>query len=214
MSADEDLKLLNDTWASLCAATGVLRHELAFQLIALAYSDPQRHYHNAHHIAQCLRELEPVRALCEEPLSVSAVLLFHDYVHEPTRHDNEQRSADEAALALRAIGWSPPMIDLVREMILATRHASVPATPDAAIVTDIDLSIFGKPPDEFDAYERAIRQEYAHVPDDSFRTARTVVLRQFLTRPRIYNTDHFAGRYEMTARQNLAGSLAALSASA
>jgi predicted metal-dependent HD superfamily phosphohydrolase len=91
MSAVEDLAILKDTWGVLCAATGVLNHELTFQLIALAYSGPRRHYHNAHHIAECLRELEPVRALCEEPLSVSAVLLFHDYVYEATRHDNEQR---------------------------------------------------------------------------------------------------------------------------
>jgi predicted metal-dependent HD superfamily phosphohydrolase len=98
-------------------------------------------------------------------------------------------------------------------MILATKHSGAPATGDAAIVSDVDLSILGKPADEFEAYERAIRREYEHVPAETYRAGRAAVLRQFLSRPRIYNTDHFAARYEMAARQNLAGSLGALSAS-
>jgi predicted metal-dependent HD superfamily phosphohydrolase len=209
-AADDDLVLLKDTWAAVCAETGVVRHDLAFQLIASAYADPARHYHNTRHIADCLREFQPVRALCERPLAVAAALLFHDYVYAPTRHDNEERSADEAAMALAALRWPPLTIDAVRSMILATRHAHPPDSADAAIVVDIDLAILGKPADEFDAYERAIRQEYAHVPAAEFRTGRAAVLRNFLARPRIYATDHFAARYEMRARQNLGQSIASL----
>ena len=210
-SAD-DLSLLRDTWAALCAPAGISRHSLAFQLIATAYADPSRHYHTTAHIAQCLRALEPVRALCTDPLAASAALLFHDYVHDPTRHDNEERSADEARRALRAIGWPPLTIDAVAAMIIATRHTHPPATPDESIVADIDLAVLGSPPDQFDAYERAIRREYAHVPDADFRTGRAAILRQFLARPRLYATDHFAARCESQARQNLAQSLAALEA--
>jgi predicted metal-dependent HD superfamily phosphohydrolase len=206
----DDRSVLKDTWASLCAETGIGRADLAFELIAHAYEGPTRHYHNTRHVAECLRELEPVRGMCQRPLAVAAVLLFHDYVYEPTRQDNEERSAAEAATALAALRWPPLTIDAVRAMILATRHATPPTSVDEAIVVDVDLAILGKPAEEFEAYERGIRQEYAHVPADEFRAARSGVLRQFLARPRIYATDHFAARYEMRARQNLGQSIAGL----
>jgi predicted metal-dependent HD superfamily phosphohydrolase len=210
MAADEDLSVLKGVWAAACAASGVERFELAFQLIEYAYAAPERHYHNVRHVADCLRELTPMLPACQDPLAVEAALLFHDYEYNPLRHDNEERSAEEAGMALRAIGWSGARIRAVRDLILATRHAAAPATPDAAVVVDVDLAILGKDEDEFDAYERAIRREYAHVPDDAFRAGRAAVLRDFLSRPRIYATDYFADRYEMKARQNLARSLSAL----
>jgi predicted metal-dependent HD superfamily phosphohydrolase len=207
---DEDLDVLRGAWAGLCAVTGVARHELAFGLIALAYSEPHRHYHNAHHVAECFRELEPVRQACARPLEVDAALLFHDIVYDPTRHDNEDRSADEAAMALRALGWTAPGAQAVGELIRATKHASAPTTPDAAVVVDVDLAILGQAPEAFEAYERAIRREYEHVPEPAYRAGRANVLRRFLSRPQIYATDYFAGRYEMAARQNLGQSIAAL----
>jgi predicted metal-dependent HD superfamily phosphohydrolase len=207
---DQDLDVLHGAWAGICAVTGVVRHELAFGLIAMAYSEPRRHYHNAHHVAECFRELEPVRQACVRPREVDAALLFHDYVYDPTRHDNEDQSADEAAMALRALGWAAPGIQTVRELIRATRHTAAPKTADAAVVVDVDLAILGKPAADFEAYERAIRREYEHVPEPAYRAARAGVLRQFLSRPQIYATAHFAERYEMAARQNLGQSIAAL----
>ena len=209
-SAADDLARLKAAWAAACAAAGVTRAELAFQLLGYAYAAPDRHYHNVKHIADCLRELEPVRQACADALAVEVALLFHDYEYNPARHDNEERSAEEAATALRALGWPQKRIETVRQLVLATKHAAALPTPDAAVVADVDLSILGKPPDVFDAYERAIRREYAHVPDPAFRAGRAAVLRGFLSRPRIYGTDTFASRYEMRARENLARSLSAL----
>ena len=62
----------------------------------------------------------------------------------------------------------------------------------------------------FDTYERAIRLEYAHVPDDAFRAGRSKILRHFLARPRLYHLPWFADRYAAPARSNLQRSLAAL----
>ena len=76
--------------------------------------------------------------------------------------------------------------------------------PDAPLVADVDLSILGQPPEGFDAYERAIRQEYRDVPDEGFRAARLGVLTRLLDRPRIYLTLPFRARYETRARENLA----------
>ena len=114
-------------------------------------------------------------------------------------------------MALRALGWPGDRTDAVRGLILATLHASLPLSADAAVVADIDLAVLGKPQEAFDDYERAIRREYGHVAEAAFRAGRAEVLRGFLARPRIYATDSFARRYEMTARQNLGRSLSALS---
>jgi predicted metal-dependent HD superfamily phosphohydrolase len=213
MAADEDLAVLKGAWAGVCAASGVVQFDLAFGLIELAYGAPERHYHNVQHVADCLREFTEVRPACQDASAVEAALLFHDYVYLPTRHDNEERSADEASKALRALRWPGVEVDVVRALILATKHAAAPATPDACVVVDIDLSILGKTPAAFDRYEQAIRKEYAHVPDDAFRTGRAAILSGFLSRPRIYATDYFASRYEMSARENLGRSLAALRSS-
>ena len=78
---------------------------------------------------------------------------------------------------------------------------------DEQLIADIDLSILGKPLEEFDAYERAIRREYAHVIEHDFAAGRARFLRGLLARPRIYATEAFARRYEDSARRNLGRSV-------
>jgi predicted metal-dependent HD superfamily phosphohydrolase len=78
-----------------------------------------------------------------------------------------------------------------------------PGTADGRLLVDIDLSIFGRSGARFDAYERAIRREYDHVPERAFAKGRAAILRGFLDRPAIYLTNHFKRRYEPAARENL-----------
>jgi len=74
------------------------------------------------------------------------------------------------------------------------------------------LSILGRAPAVFDAYERQIREEYAWVPTSTFRQRRVAILEAFLARPTIYSTPDFQQDYEEQARQNLARSIARLQA--
>jgi predicted metal-dependent HD superfamily phosphohydrolase len=213
MATDEEAtRIAVRAWERLWRPTDLGRMRPALDALLAAYSDPRRHYHNLRHIVDCQREFEPMREACERPDAVAAALLYHDVVYDPARGDNEERSAEVAAEALRGAGRPPGWIHTVRELILATRHTAPPATPDAAVVVDIDLSILGQPPDRFDEYERAIRLEYAHVPDAAFAAGRAKVLRQFLDRATVYATDHFRSRYEQPARRNLQFSLARLGA--
>jgi predicted metal-dependent HD superfamily phosphohydrolase len=99
------------------------------------------------------------------------------------------------------------LIKQVEELILATKHVAPPATPDAQFLVDIDLSILGQRPSAFDEFERAIREEYRHVDEPSFRAGRSEILRRFLDRPFIYFTHVFRRRYEQQARSNLNRSL-------
>ena len=69
------------------------------------------------------------------------------------------------------------------------------------------LSILGRPPQEFDAYETAIRSEYAWVEESAFHRRRAEIVAAFLTRPKIFLTDELHARFEQPARENLERSL-------
>jgi predicted metal-dependent HD superfamily phosphohydrolase len=175
-----------------------------------AYSAPSRHYHNLAHIRDCLDQSDSVFNQLEDPRALAAAIWFHDVIYDPTRPDNEARSADLADQHLRAMQQPEEFIAKVHDLILDTRHTAPPTTQDGAYMVDIDLSILGRDPETFDAYDRAIRQEYIHVPEEAYRTGRAKVLRSFLSREFLYHTPTFRARYESPARANLARTIAQL----
>jgi len=196
---------------ALCQRTAPrLNAATAFSDLSTAYSQPSRHYHNGVHIADCLSLFDTVRDSFEHPDAAEFALWYHDAVYDSRAHDNEARSAVLAANQLRTGGATSDIIQRVERLILATRHKETPIDAEAKLLVDIDLSILGRDELAFDAYDNAIRQEYAWVPDDAYRIGRTGVLRGFLERPRIYNTDTFFAWYELRARENIARAIEAL----
>jgi predicted metal-dependent HD superfamily phosphohydrolase len=148
--------------------------------------------------------------LARRPAEVELALWFHDAEYDPQRRDNEERSAEWARASVLAAGCAPEVAQRVADLVLATRtHTVAGDDADAALLLDIDLAILAAAPGRFADYERQIRLEYAHVPDDAFRTGRAKVLRGFLQRERIYRTEPFHAALEARARANLAASLAA-----
>jgi len=179
-------------------------------LLEQLYRAKGRHYHDLDHIRACLDLFAKVREKFEHHECVETAIWFHDAVYDPKAKDNEERSANLAEQMLQACGVSKAEITRVRELGLATQRASVPTDNDARLLVDIDLAILGTSPQVFDAYERAIRLEYAHVAEAAFKEGRAKILEQFLNRPDIYSTNHFRQEFEATARANLARSLAQL----
>ena len=98
----------------------------------------------------------------------------------------------------------------VQALVLATADHQPGDDPDAALLSDADLSVLGSDPRRYGAYRRAIRQEYAHLPDATYRLGRAAVLRAVLDRPVLFHTDALRSRYEPQARRNLAAELAEL----
>ena len=78
------------------------------------------------------------------------------------------------------------------------------------LLVSIDLSILGAPDDRYDVYAKAVRAEYAHVPDDLWRTGRSSVLQRFLDARVIFPDPAFADWLEAQARANLSRELASL----
>lgn len=175
---------------------------LADQLVR-AYAEPHRRYHGLDHLRDCLAQLDAAPAGEKERRLAEIALWFHDAVFTPGRADNEARSADWAADAMLRAGMSEVGAREVARLIRATDHVQPATDTTGALVCDVDLSILGRDPPEFEEYERRIREEYRGVPERLYREGRSAVLSRFLTRDQIYQSAYFRDRYESAARRNL-----------
>lgn len=187
-------------WSRLGAQGGGLS---IFNHLVAAYAEPARAYHTAGHIVDCLAQLDLSHPRWERVDEVEAAIWFHDAVYVPGGADNEDRSAHLAETALLACAGPPDTSRRIADLVLATRHLTVPRDTDAQLLCDIDLSILGREPEVFDEFERRIRLEYHWVPDPAYRAARSEVLSSFLSRHPIYQTEYFRDRYENQAKANL-----------
>ena len=192
----------------------LIEGELKNELSAL-YQAPGRHYHGLAHVEALLALAREYRADLADRQAIEAAIWFHDAIYDSLRGDNEARSAALAAAKL-APRVEPARLFRITAMIEATAIHVLPdlgdeaATGDAAFFLDMDLSILGAPQSAFDSYEAAVRREYAWVDDEAWAAGRAAVLRKFLARPTIFNTEAFRQRYEVVARKNIARSIAAL----
>lgn len=181
-----------------------------FERLREAHEDPMRHYHTGIHIADGLRRLRLHAPLAQSPWEVETALWFHDAVYDPRCADNEERSAAWARRELESLGTQAGKVGRIVAMILATK-THISADPDTQLLLDVDLAILGSGTEEFEEYDRAIRKEYAWVPEPEYRTGRTRVLSSFLERPRIYGTPALRDLLELRARENLGRKVAELS---
>jgi len=198
----------SDRWAGLWRAIGASGDPSPWhERLTAAYVEPQRHYHNQQHIAECLAQFDAARHLAPQPEAVEFAIWFHDAIYDPKAPDNEEQSAELAKRCLTESGLSERFRQSVSTLILATKTHQVGGNPNAAVLLDVDLSILGQPEERFLEYETQIRKEYQWVPKIIFGSKRAKILEQFLARDRIYTTDWFHQKYEQTARHNLQTSI-------
>ncbi len=183
-----------------------------FDRLEAAYTQPHRYYHNQSHISECLRLFANHRHQANYPGEVEIALWFHDAIYDPRRSDNEERSAVWISDYLQTNGANTEAIARITDLILATKTHTHLNSIDRQLTIDIDLAILGYSREAFEAYDRAIRQEYAWVREPQYKQARSSVLQGFLQRPRIYSTEAFLDLYEHQARSNLRAKIAELNA--
>ncbi|NZA25125.1 hypothetical protein H0E84_01885 [Luteimonas sp. SJ-92] len=181
-----------------------------------AYADPPRAYHHFGHVEQLLRHYAEVDAGpgWSQPAEAWLAVLYHDAVYRAGRRDNEARSARLAQAEIAR--WLPGAgvnARRVAELIaLTARHGlhlpeDFPGSGVAADTRhflDCDMAILGAATEAFDAYHRAIADEYrGQVPAWLFRRKRRRFLEELLARERIFLSDFFHARYDAQARRNL-----------
>lgn len=175
---------------------------------------PSRAYHNESHTVSVVSRVFHLSGGTPS-IPLIAAALYHDAIYDPREHDNEERSADFCYQELSRSNIAPGIIDEARRLILlTTNHRPNADDPDGIILCDADLYILGVSSAEYAAYSRAIRNEYAHVPDSAWQTGRAQVMQRFLERPRIFHGD-WAGvaSHETQARRNITTEITALSSS-
>jgi predicted metal-dependent HD superfamily phosphohydrolase len=187
-------------WRRLGAAGNGLG---TFTRLMAAYAEPHRTYHTAEHVADCLAQLDAAPGSGTGREHVEGAIWFHDVIYDPRAVDNEAESAAWATYILSGAGVALLTIDTIRRLILLTRHVAPARDAAGSLLCDIDLSILGRTPDEFDEFERRIRTEYDWVPEREYREGRARVLSRLLGWDPLYQTEHFRRRYEAAARHNL-----------
>ncbi|GIH94028.1 metal-dependent phosphohydrolase [Planobispora siamensis] len=187
---------LLERWRELA---GPEADHLGLDLIA-RYGEPHRRYHTTAHLTAVLDHVDALAGHAGNPDLVRLAAWFHDAVYDPRRSDNEERSARLAERALPELGLDPEAVATVARLVrLTVTHDPEPGDADGAVLSDADLAILASPPEVYAAYAAAVREEYAFVPDEAFRTGRAAVLRSLLDLPAIFRV---AG-LEEAARRNL-----------
>ncbi|HJZ60448.1 MAG TPA: hypothetical protein VKE74_36230 [Gemmataceae bacterium] len=215
MVSAEQLELLRQGWARLLGGYGVaLTHaDPVFDLLAAAYSAPDRYYHNLEHITEMFQVAARLASITDDTGPLHLAIWFHDAVYDPRSSDNEARSAERAVDLLGPIGMPASVLERVGRLVRATAHLTddePPADRDTSLLLDADLAILGAAEDRYRRYAADIRQEYDWVPDEDYRKGRSAVLEKFLARPRIFRHELLFREAEQRARANIRAELAAL----
>ncbi|AWK09807.1 HD domain-containing protein [Streptomyces spongiicola] len=178
------------------------------------WAEPRRRYHTTDHLVAVLDRVDTLAGYADDVHLVRLAAWFHDAVYLPERSTNEERSARLAERALTELGLDRARTDEVSRLVLLTRtHTAGDDDANGMVLCDADLAILASPPDAYESYAAAVREEYGFVPDDVYRTGRAEVLRRLLAQPRLFRTPYGQRRWEDVARRNMAGELERLRAS-
>lgn len=190
----------DNLWFRLFNSSYMEQRDRVFNILEVAYSRPDRHYHNLDHIAAVLESL-PTEGIERLPL-IKLAVWFHDVIYNPKNSDNEEASAKSFEGCFRGI-LPEDSIKRVIDMIACTKtHVAI--HDDCQHLIDADLSILGADVHEYVTYARNIRKEYSFVPYWKYVLGRRKVLKRFLARKDIYKTPHFQRQgYDAAARQNI-----------
>lgn len=181
------------------------------------WSEPARRYHTTRHLVEmfwALEELEKAGEINDRQCSVARLAAwFHDAVYDPDAGpgSNEADSAVLARDTLQQLGTGDEDTKTIDRLIRLTAGHDVDGEADLdATFQDADMWILSAPQERFDGYCSQIREEFAHVPDETYRLARAAVLEPFLHRDTIYRTSHALHTWETRARINLGRELTRL----
>jgi len=197
MTISESFMELVQTYADDAVAEGL------WQELSRAYQSPKRHYHTLGHLDEILQQLEPVKTEIDNWTSLIFAIAYHDIVYSVRKTDNEERSAELAVNRLKSLDVENISIQLCHDQIMATKTHRAAGQRDTEYFIDADMAILGASPERYQLYAGQIRKEYAIYPDFLYRRGRKKMIEDFLSRPRLFTTDHFEKLFGGNARANL-----------
>lgn len=142
------------------------------------YCEPHRRYHNAAHLAFVLKHVE-LLADDHDLFLVRLAAWFHDAVYAipPLQVTNEEASARLAFRELSRAGLEQEDLNEVARLVrLTATHTPGSRDPEGELICDADLAILAAPAEEYEQYTRAIRAEYASLPEEEFLAGRLEIM--------------------------------------
>lgn len=228
---DEDGRWLSEAvrrnWLALCPdADGAVVARVADE-VARDYAQPHRRWHTAFHVRDMHAALTGLLADLRtagpggsrSALLTEAACLYHDRVYVPGAPGNEADSAALFEADARRLGLPETEAATVSVLVVATEHHDPARLAGhdhlvrlAAVLCDADMAILGAEPARYERYRRAVREEYAALPDEHWRAGRGAFLTATLASRRIFHTDEGHARWDAPARANLRAELESLAA--
>ncbi len=175
-----------------------------FASLVPRYQEPHRYYHNLTHIEQMLIDLHQLNPRGTITLAQHLAVWFHDAVYDPTRNDNEERSAAVLYESVKEC-MNDTVIGTANALILNTRLHTLDLVVDSehARFLDADLAGLGKSFDHYLTNTIKIRLEYHHLDNKEFKDSRLNFIEMMLKKRSIYYSVIGQYLYEAQARANL-----------
>lgn len=128
------------------------------------WNESHRHYHNLNHLNDLIQQVNENKSKFSEKeyekLLISS--LFHDCIYDPTKGDNEEKSADFFESC--CLDKNRPDIKEIKQMILDTKtHQST--TPLSESFNNYDMSIVERDFEQLLEWEKGIAEEYKFAGD-------------------------------------------------
>ncbi|HUQ60549.1 metal-dependent phosphohydrolase [Lentzea sp.] len=176
------------------------------------WAEPHRRYHDLAHLTAVLDAVHDLAGHAEDLDAVRLAVWYHDAVYAGAP-DDEENSARLAEADLTGLALPPALVaETARLVRLTATHDPAPGDSNGETLCDADLAILAAGRADYARYVEAVRAEYPHVTDETFRAGRATVLGNLLALPTLFRTPAGQQRWESAARANVAAELASLTA--
>ncbi len=196
-------------------------HEAARATVLGFLDGADRHYHGLAHVALLwARHLQfsvGTALAADTPTRlIACAIAYHDAIYDPTRRDNEARSAalwrDHAApgpMPATEVDWVTETIIATSDHFGQTKGGHSWASARTWLL-DLDLTPLGETADDFTRNTALLRAEYAHLAEPEWVAGRAAFLASLARHPMLFRTPILHDRFEAAARRNIAAALESL----
>lgn len=198
-------------WCALLARhTASPDVEATGRALLVRWCEPHRHYHDVAHLRGILRYVDQLAGYAGDADAVRLAAWYHDAVYDGLP-DDEERSAQTAEAELALLDLPAALVAEVARLVRMTiTHDPASGDRDGEVLSDADLATLALPAEDYQRNTVAIRAEYAHVPEDTFRAARARMIEALLAEPQLFRTPEARQSWEAAARANLRDELVTL----
>jgi predicted metal-dependent HD superfamily phosphohydrolase len=174
------------------------------------YTEPHRSYHNLSHVYSMLMMAEEYYDFIENPVLFELSIWFHDLIYDPSRNDNEEKSA-ERAIELLSPFLADSFLENLKQIILSTiKHAPLLKDHDNELFLDLDMAVLASESIIYEQYTSAIQKEFSIFPAELYQAGRKSILEKFLEGKNIFLTPFFKENFEKQAVENIQNEIASL----